>query len=237
MLYRETMDVSGPIFAVLVVACLFYIVPRRLTWRIPTQEDIERDSPLHLSMSTVKTLHRGARADAEPDAQVSTMLMRSAGRRAAVRLARRAENRRNTVFAVLVMIAVATIPFAVFSMIQWWVPVASFAVVVGWSVFSRFEARRVRAQLGVIIADTELGDDEKTMYVRLAEKQDPHRASEPVVGPTGEVQGSLWEPITVVPATYISSAPRTVRTIDLQAPTTSALPITEEWDDPQAMAV
>ena len=234
------MDASGPIFAVLAVACLFYFVPRQLSWRIPTQHEIEEQTPLHLSM---KTVHAGVpvdQADDKDEVEVSTLLMRRAGRRAAMRLARRAEKRRRTVFVVLSVIFLATIPCSVMGwMIQWWVPIAGLVVVVSWSVFSRIEARRVQKQLDAIVADTELGDDEKTIAVTLHEEITPD-AEPAIVGPNGDVQMSLWDPITVVPATYISAptAARTVRTIDLKAPVTK-LPVTEDWgrDERRSAAV
>jgi len=148
-----------------------------------------------------------------------------------MRLARRAEKRRRTVFVALLMIDLITIPFAVMGwMIQWWVPIAGLGAVVGWSIFSHFEARRVQKQLDAIVADTELGDNEKTIAVTLHEEIAP--GAEPgIIGPNGDIQLSLWEPITVVPSTYISSpaTARTVRTIDLKAPVTK-IPVTEDWD-------
>ena len=227
MLYLENMDASGPIFAVLVVACLFYFVPRQLNWRIPTQEEVEQQ-PLHLSM---KTVHSGLPVIEEDNqAEVSTMLMRRAGRRMALRLARKAEKRRKGVFAALALICLATVPFAVLQwMIRWWVPLVGFAVVIAWVVFSQFEARRVQKQLDAIVADTELGDSEKTIAVQLNPKASIDDSTG-IVGPNGDVQMSLWEPITVVPATYISAptAARTVRTIDLGAPVVK-LPVTQDW--------
>ncbi|MDR2929652.1 MAG: hypothetical protein LBV06_01895 [Propionibacteriaceae bacterium] len=226
------MDASGPLFAILVVACLFYVVPSRLSWKIPTQGEVDQQDPLHLSM---KRIHTGVPVEQTTcDATVSTLLMRRAGRRAAMRLARQAEKRRRVVFAILLTICVATIPFAVLGwMLRWWVPVAAFAVVVAWVVYSRLEARRTQKQLDAIVADTELGDDEKTVAVELnpvplAEAVVDEPAS--IVGPNGDVQTSLWDPITVVPATYISAptAARTVRTIDL-AVTPAALPVTDDW--------
>ena len=225
------MDASGPIFAVLVVACLFYFVPRQLNWRIPTQEEVEQQTPLYLS---TKTVHTGVPKVEESEAEVSTLLMRRAGRRTALRLARKAEQRRKGVFVSLLVITAATVPFAVMRwMISWWVPLVGVGVVIAWVVFSRFEARRVQRQLDAIVAETELGDAEKTIAVQLVAAsevsvEDPAA----VVGPNGDVQLSLWEPITVVPATYISAptAARTVRTIDLGAPV-SRFPVTEDWRD------
>ncbi|MCL2735723.1 MAG: hypothetical protein FWD75_03700 [Propionibacteriaceae bacterium] len=225
------MDASGPIFAVVVVACLFYFVPRHLTWRIPTQEEIDQPAP---SRSTMKTVHTGipVASQDEKAPEVSTMLMRRAGRRAAMRLARKAEKRRRAVFAALVMICLGTVPFAVLGLgLRWWVPVVGAGVVVGWAVFSQFEARRAHKQLAAIIADTELGDDEKTMTVQLDPKTDA-AVDSVIIGPNGDVQMSLWDPITVVPATYISAptAARTVRTIDLGTPA-NKVPVTDDWRD------
>jgi len=238
------MDASGPIFAVLAVACLFYFVPRQLNWRIPTKQEIEQRTPLHLSM---KTVHSGVPVVPETDADeaaanVSTLLMRRAGRRMALKLARRAERRRKAVFVALAVIWLATIPFAVIGWhIRWWVPLVGLGVVLAWVAFSRFEARRTQKQLDVIVADIELGDDEKTVAVQLHQGIDESDAeSSAIVGPNGDVQMSLWEPITVVPATYISAptAARTVRTIDLKTPVTK-VPVLDDWrsDDGEAIAV
>ncbi len=231
------MDASGPIFAVLVVACLFYVVPRQLSWRIPSQKEAEQQSPLHLAM---KTVHAGlpptkAGQDGEDQgAAVSTLLMRRAGRRAALRLARQAERRRTSVFWVLLVVLVATIPCAVMGWwLQWWVPVAVAAVVVVWALYSRFEARRAQRLLDALGADTELSDDEKTVAVQLQPVLPADESAQApvgaIVGPNGDVQLSLWDPITVVPATYISAptAARTVRTIDLNPPALK-LPVTDD---------
>ncbi|MDR0283723.1 MAG: hypothetical protein LBI33_02375 [Propionibacteriaceae bacterium] len=233
------MDASGPIFAVLVIACLFYLVPRGLSWRIPKPADIDQETPLHLTMKTVHAGHR--EVVAEPAAEVSTLLMRRAGRRAAYRLARRAEKRRRAIFVVLLLISLATVPFAVMRLaIQWWVPLAALGVVLAWVAFSQIEARRVNRQLDAIVADKELGDQEKTIAVALHEDTLP---AEPtvVVGPNGDAQPSLWDPITVVPPTYMSkpTAARTVRTIDLGAGATR-LPVTDDGrtaDGGRAVAV
>jgi len=238
------MDASGPIFAVLVVACLFYLVPRGLSWRIPTQKQVDQQTPLHLSM---KTVHSGvpvqdqastteeAAGAASGQAGVSTILMRRAGRRTALRLARQAEKRRQVVFIVLCGITVASVPFAVLGWrVHWWVPLAGLGVVLAWVAFSQIESRRVQKQLDAIVADIELGDDEKTVAVQLipgvqADDADPADTSD-ITGPNGDVQTSLWDPITVVPATYMSAptSARTVRTIDLGAPT-PAVPVTDDW--------
>lgn len=234
------MDASGPIFAVLAVACLFYLVPRQLSWRIPTQQQVDQQTPLHLSM---KTVHSGKpRDDSEADKiTVSTILMRRAGRRTAVRLARRAEKRRQTVFIVLSVITVATVPFAVMGWrVRWWVPLVGLGVVLLWMVFSRIEARRTQKQLDAIVADIELGDDEKTIAVALHQAAEPIDQAPDIVGPNGDVQTSLWNPITVVPATYMSAptSGRTVRTIDLNPPRTK-VPVTDNWrnDNGKSIAV
>ncbi|MDR2973580.1 MAG: hypothetical protein LBV00_02535 [Propionibacteriaceae bacterium] len=246
------MDASGLIFAVLVVACLFYVVPRQLSWRIPTQQESESQTPLHLSM---KPVHLGVPATAEtagevttdsitPPAVVSTILMRRAGRRAALRLARQAERRRRVVFLALLVIFLVTIPFAALGLgMRWWVPVVGFGVTVGWVVYSQIEARRTQRQLDALVADTELGDDEETVTVSLrpAEPEPVTEDSLAIVGPNGDLQMSLWEPITVVPATYISAptAARTVRTIDLAKPATGGIPVTDDGvqEEPQSVAV
>ncbi len=234
------MDASGPIFAVLALACLFYIVPRQLSWRIPTQAETDQANPLRLATKTVHTgVPVGEDIELETSAAVSTMLMRRAGRRAAGRLVRQAEKRRKTVFAVLLFVALATVPLAVFStVIQIWVPVATGGVVIAWAIYSHFEAARARKQLDAIVADTELGDDEKTIAVVLAQPAaKPNAEPVAIVGPNGDAQFSLWDPITVVPATYMSAptAARTVRTIDLSGPG-QKVPVTEERRTPRRRA-
>jgi len=224
------MDASGPIFVVLAVACLFYLVPRQLSWRIPTQQQVDQQAPLHLSM---KTVHAGKPVEQTGESEqpsVSTLLMRRAGRRTALRLARRAEKRRQTVFIVLSLITVGTVPFAVIGLqMRWWVPLVGVGTVVVWAFFSQIEARRVQKQLDAIVADVELGDDEKTVAIALQQAVEPVQVPD-IVGPNGDVQSSLWDPITVVPATYISAptSRRTIRTIDLN-PKIPKLPVTDNW--------
>jgi len=232
------MDVSGLIFAVLALACLFYIVPRRLSWRIPTQEQIDQQNPLHLSM---KTVHSGVPRDQTTETAVSTLLMRRAGQRNARRLARRAEKWRRGVFVVLLAVCLATVPFAVLGWgLRWWVPLAVFGVVVAWAVFSHIEARVVRRQLDAIVADLELGDDERTILVQLQPAFEPTANPTAIVGPNGDVQTSLWDPITVAPVTtYISSPPKKgwrIRTIDIGGPVPK-LPVTDDWPETGQAAV
>jgi hypothetical protein len=233
----ESVDASGPLLAVLVVACLFYLVPRQLKWRIPTQEEVEQQTPLHLSM---KTVHSGTPNTPE-NVQVSTILMRRAGRRLAHRLARKAEKRRRGVFLALLLITLATVPVVILGWMGWWVPVGGLGVIIAWAVFSHIEARRTQKQLDAIVAETELGDAEKTIAVQIHTVPEVGLGNdEPgsVVGPNGDVQLSLWDPITVVPATYISTptAARTVRTIDLGAPKTK-LPVTDDRRNEEGQAI
>jgi hypothetical protein len=135
----------------------------------------------------------------------------------------------------LVLITAATVPFAVTGWrVQWWVPLVGAGLTVLWVAYSHIEARRVRRQLDAIVADVELGNDEKTLSVHLRRQSETTTMTTQVpaaiVAPNGDVQPSLWEPITVVPATYMSAprAARTVRTIDL-AQAGLSLPVTEDW--------
>jgi len=235
------MDASGVIFVMLVVVGLFYFVPRQLSWRIPTQADIEEAAPQHVATKTVHTGQPVKPADpgkpVDPEAEeaaVSTLLIRRAGRRLAQRRARQAERRRRLVLVVLLGTCLATIPFVIMGWwMSWWVPLAGLGGVLAWVIFSHFEARRVTRALAAILADTELGDDEKTVAVQLLPPVEPSAKSQTgIVGPNGDVQLSLWEPITVVPATYISAptAARTVRTIDLTAPIATP-PWMPEWPE------
>jgi hypothetical protein len=232
------MYASGPIFAVLVVACLFYLVPRQLSWHIPTQEEVDEQGT---GTNTVKTI-RSATSREDHSATVSTLLMRRAARQTAQRLAVKAEKRRTIVFIALLVVALATIPLALLKVVQGYVPGVGLGVVVAWMGFSHFEARRVRRQLDAIVAETEQGDGEKTMVVQVEKKaESPLESHGGVVGPNGDIQMSLWDPITVVPATYMSAptAARTVRTIDLGA-ANSRVPVTDadtENRGPEAIAV
>ncbi|MCL1923750.1 MAG: hypothetical protein FWG15_07860 [Propionibacteriaceae bacterium] len=232
------MYTSGPIFVVLVVACLFYLVPRQLSWHIPTQEEVDEQGT---GTNTLKTIHSSTPSD-ELSAPVSTLLMRRAARRTAQRLAVKAEKRRTFVFIALLVVALATIPLALLSVIAGYVPVVGLGMVALWVGFSHFEARRVRRQLDAIVAEAELSDGEETMVVHVEKKEEsPFTEHGGVVGPNGDVQMSLWDPITVVPATYLSAptATRTVRTIDLAAPI-KRVPVTDgdpERYDETAIAV
>ncbi|MDR0848670.1 MAG: hypothetical protein LBN10_06460 [Propionibacteriaceae bacterium] len=197
-------------------------------WRIPTQAQVDEKASGKLP---VKTVHMGSAqpAPSVPLAEVSTNLTRRAARRASFRLARQAQARRKGVLIVLAAVTTATIPLAVLSVMHWWICVTGAVLTAGWAIFSRIEALRMTRQLDAIIADTQLGDAEETVAVALPEKADPKTRDLPagaVMGPNGDIQQSLWDPITVVGGSYISpaKAARTIRTIQL--PPAKQVPVT-----------
>lgn len=221
------MRATGPIFLVLVVSCLFYLVPRRLMWRIPTQAQVDEKAKVK---PAIKTVHMGTALPAPVElAEVSTNLTRHAARRASFRFARQAQALRKGVLIIVAIVTAATIPFAVLGMMHWWICVTGGVLTIGWAVFSQIEARRMMRQLDAIIADDQLSDLEETVAVVLPEKAAPKDLpAGAVLGPNGDVQQSLWDPLTVVGGSYISApkAARTVRTIKL-APL-SSVPVTAD---------
>jgi len=230
------MDATGPILLVLVVACLFYIVPRRLQWQI-TPEKIDKEAPLRLTTP----VHAGTPISPTADPSlVSTALTRRAGRRTALRLARYADKRRQTIFWVLLAVTLATVPGAIVGWlgIHWWACGIGAVATAGWLVYSHLEARRIQRQLDALLTDRELDESEATVAVLLPERAPkPTKAmtatalTKSIVGPNGDEQLSLWEPITVVAASYISAptAARTVRTIDLSPQ--RSVPVTADGDE------
>lgn len=225
------MDATGPILLVLVVACLFYIVPRRLQWRI-SDDKIEQDSPLRLTT----LVHSGTPVSPTGDPSlVSTGLTRRAGRRTALRLARYADRRRQVIFWVLLAVTLATVPGAIVGWlgIHWWASGLGGLATLGWLVYSHIEARRIQRQLDALLSDRELQQSEATVAVPLVERvAKPTKAMKPedlvksIVGPNGDQQFSLLDPIPRLPPSYLSrpTLGRTVRTIDLSPP--SPFPVT-----------
>jgi hypothetical protein len=246
-----TVDTTGLIFVVVVVAWLVYLVPQHLAKRTPTTVT---DDDLHASAQELTVaIHKGVPYLPEPltdettddlleglfDLPVSTDLTRRAQRHALARMARRsARIRRNTLIAGL-GVAVVALGLFLAGVTVWITPaVAGGALFVGL-LLARWNVVRVNRRLETLRAAIDAGQDEATIAIRLERP----RAQTPVTGridvttlvPAQPL--SLWEPLPVPAATYVSKplAPRTVRTIDLftAMPSQPVPVVTAEnnWDD------
>jgi hypothetical protein len=241
-------DTTGLIFVALIVAWLIYLVPRHLARRTPAAPP---EPALPAVTELTVTLHRGAPAETaesdDPDQDeapaptvaewldslfelpVSTELTRRAQRHALARLARRAASaRRHSLMAGLAA-QTAALALWLVGLTTWVTPVAAVGVLLVGLGLLRWSTVRGRRKLEALARAIDQGQDEATVDIYIetplsaeAEREDSVDLSQAIAQP----QLSLWDPLPVPAATYVSRplAPRTIRTIDLAAPPDVAQP-------------
>ena len=219
------MELTGLIFGVVALAWLAYLVPWFLSQRDQSMSD-ETESTIGFG-HTMRLLRSGSPAPEDLDlleAEVSTPLMRQAARREASRRARRAARSRTFGLLVLIGTLITVVGLAGLGRVAWWVAPAVIGGIVVFLVLSRVSTALLNRRLDARLADVELADDEQTIGIAVGEfffdDEDAHEHSVELSGPIEPMAGSLWDPIPVTTPTYVSrsTAPRTVRTIDLSAP-------------------
>jgi len=225
------MGTTGLIFGGLVVAWLAYLVPWYLSHRDQTPIDVEHT----LNFTEDAKLIRFD-APVEDLADVSTPLMRMALKRELhVRSVRAARRRRRVLGLLLLSVTLLGITTAV-GLTRWWTIVVATVALVLWLLASRWSTARLYRRLDDELVDIELADDEATLAISLSstpvsldDDSSEHEHSVEISGPVPTM--SLWDPIPVTAATYVSGplAPRTVRTIDLTAPAAlTSAPVTAD---------
>ncbi len=216
------MGTTGLIFGGLVAAWLAYLVPWYLSHRDQSPVDVEHT--LNFTDDAL-LIHSGEGAEPEQLADVDTPLLRAAMRRELhVRSVRAAGRRRNVLVLLLLSVVLLTVT-TLFGATRWWTIAPAAAALLAWLFASRWSSARLYRRLDSELQDIELGDDEETITIALAERGAVMLEQEPLFEHSIEISGpvptmSLWDPIPVAARTYVSRplTARTVRTIDLSTP-------------------
>ncbi|MDR1449116.1 MAG: hypothetical protein LBI84_02735 [Propionibacteriaceae bacterium] len=244
------MDTTGLIFVVVIGIWVAYLIPQHLARR--TVDVVEEGLDAATTPEPTITVHHGVpqpdgEDEAEPNGQlgaaglldlpVATDLTRRALRREIRLLARRAARARRRALVALAALALAAAVAGLAGLTSWWTLVAGLAALVAGLVLSRWNVVRVNRRLDRYRAAADRGGSEATVAIQppQAEAAAAVASREVLVGPAGESQLSLWDPLPIPPPTYLSqpSAPRTTRTIDLasRAPAQPAPVVTADAPD------
>jgi hypothetical protein len=224
-------DTTGLIFVVVVVAWLVYLVPHHLARKTPVAP---ADDVVAVPAELTVTLHKGTPPPCDPsseettedlldslfDLPVSTDYTRRAQRHAIRRMARHsADARRRSLLAGAVVAAVA-VGVWLMGWTSWVTPVVAGGALLVGLVLARWNVVHVNRRLDKLRSAIDRGEDEATVpiYVEtpMTEADDAEDSVELSL-PLVAAPLSLWDPLPVPAATYVSQpmAPRTVRTIDL----------------------
>lgn len=223
------MGFTGLIFGAIAAAWLVYLVPYFLRHR---QDEFDDDGDIVPTTTAVTIVRSGTSlAETTPEAAtVSTPLTRRSALRELRMLEAQAAHRRRRVLIFLLVAQVIVAGLAGFGVGAWWEALIPFGLILVFAVVARFSVRAMRADLDRRAQRIRRAPEEETVALSLTDLQAAaHQHSVELSEPIGRV-GSLWEPIPIVRPTYMSAplAPRTVRTIDLSAPTGGAAPVTAD---------
>jgi hypothetical protein len=229
-------DTTGLIFVAVLVAWLVYLIPHHLARRnvAAVEEELDPAAP-----EPTITVHRGRPLPQPPDENdeaerpewvdlvdlpIATDLTRWALRRDLVRMAARAAQARRRALVALVLLALGAGVVALAGLTAWWTPAAAGVALLAGVVLSRWNVVRVNRRLDRYRHAIDQGSEEATVaLVPPRTAAVPRAAAAATVdlgGPAAGSQLSLWEPLPISVATYVSqpSAPRSTRTIDLARP-------------------
>jgi len=223
---------TGVIFGVIAAAWLVYLVPYFLKRQgDPALDELDPAVPFS---ATVTIVRRGASLDVAEagTATVSTPLTRRAALYELEQIDRQAATRRRRVLVVLTAALLAVSVPTALGYLMWWAPIIPAGLLVLFLVVARFSVRVMRRDLDERARQLREAGDEQTVAIAVvASADDNAEASVELTAPVTK-PGSLWDPIPIVAPTYVSKplAPRTVRTIDLSAPTPTAggVPVTAD---------
>ncbi len=238
---------AGLLIAIVVVVGLAVGLPWVLAAR-EAEDSVEGD-PTERFSDSVRILHRdAARKDAARDegrpaddvSSVSTPHTRRAELLELRLISRQAARRRMGVMTVLSAAVVALVVLSYLGITLWWsvaIPgglLVAFVAVARFSVVAMHRNLDARAEL----VKGGFSEDEDTQAIDLGEREATESVEISIDLSMPTNIGALWDPIPVVPATYVQQPllPRTVRTIDLSAPVGAASPFVPTADNPEEAA-
>lgn len=217
------MGTTGLIFGAIVAAWLAYLVPMYL--RRDSAKTSELLDPASRFSADVRIVRNSGSDEVKQEAQVSTPLTRRAFIESMRRAEQGAAGRRRNVIVVLLVAVAAVIAVCAFGRAPWGVLAIPGGLLVGFLAMARVSVQMMHRDFDRRLAAFEQGETEETVTVSEPSKSEKGRAEGVVESielgmPVGK-PGSLWDPLPITRANYVSAPPvgaRTVRTIDLSAP-------------------
>lgn len=233
---------AGILIAIVVVAGLAFALP----WvNAQRSTDLEPDHDITERFSdSVRILRRDVvEYHGEDDlSSVSTPLTRRAQLNELRLIARQAAGRRRNFVIALLGIGVVLGVLAGFSIVPWWTLAIPGGLIVAFFVVARLTVVGMHRSLDARAAAIKAGfdEDEDTTIIDLTDREETENVEISIdLTATTSTIGTLWDPIPVTPATYVSQPllPRTVRTIDLSAPIAASTPLIPTADHPAEVVV
>lgn len=225
-------------FAGVAVAWLVFLVPWFASRSDGPLED-EADPQSARFSDSMRILRQDVLDQAGEKAEVSTPLMRRAELAQLKMIAKTAAKRRRIVLLVLLTgLTGLTLGWALGS-VPWWTMLIPVGLIVAFLGIARFSVVAMHRSLDERARRIVAGwDSEDTDVIVLADDEESIRLELSMDLATESLShGSLWDPIPVTAATYVSQplAPRTVRTIDLSAPqpAKAVVPTADALEDTQ----
>lgn len=228
---------AGILISIVVVAGLAFALPWVMSQR-SSDIDLE-DDPAERFSNSVRILRRDIEDFHDEDASaVSTPLTRRAELHELRMIARQAARRRLVVVCALGASMVVLAVTSGVGLTHWWSLAIPAGLLVAFLVVARFSVVGMHRSLDsrADAVDRGFDDDEDTDIIDLTDAEGTESIEISVDLSMPTTTGVLWEPIPVTPATYVSQPllPRTVRTIDLSAPTAGGTPVVPTADNPDA---
>ncbi|MCL1838108.1 MAG: hypothetical protein FWG47_02170 [Propionibacteriaceae bacterium] len=224
------MELTGLIFGVVAAAWLVYLVPYFLQRRGLPEDQVDEA----FSTTAITIVRNGSDlASTDDGLALDAARIQKSKLEELTRIDRRAATRRRSVLVFLLAVQIGVAVLVVCGLGQWWFALIPTGLIATFLVISRVTVRRMRRKLASRAAELRSDENADTMTVQLADNAD-HEHSIELSLPLPKLE-SLWEPIAITRPTYVSQplAPRTVRTIDLNAAigTTPGIPISIDDTD------
>lgn len=225
---------AGILIATLLVAGLAFAIPWISSQRA-NPDDYAEEPTERFSQSL--RIFTGDDADYADPSAVSTPLTRASERYGLKMSAQQAAQRRLTVMAVLLVVAVLLGVLGAFSLVPWWSFIIPTVLMFAFVGVARFTVVQMHRRMDAYAADIEagFGENEDTEVIEVVEeKSDSAEFSIDLTAPSDH--GVFWDPVPVTAPTYVQQPlmPRTVRTIDLSAPVVASSPLVPTADRPGA---
>jgi hypothetical protein len=228
--YGRAVGTTGVIFAAIAIAWLAYLVPHFVRRR--EEEPAEESDPSDRFSESIRIVRSGTAPLLDQDLEeiksyeVSTPQTRQAAIRDLRRLERLAASRRRRVLLGLMAILSAVVGVCAVHLILWWSVAIPGGLLLVFVVVARISVHLMHKSLDKRYEAISLGSTEKTVFlaVKQVSKRGATAPTKKAKAEPAEKPGALWDPVPITVPTYVSKplAPRTVRTIDLSAPSVAS---------------
>jgi hypothetical protein len=217
---------TGVIFAAIAIAWLAYLVPHFVRRR--EEEPADESDPSDRFSDSIRIVRNGTAPLLDQDLEeiksyeVSTPQTRQAAIKELRRLERLAASRRRRVLLALMAVMSAVVGVCAVHLIPWWSVAIPGGLLLVFLVVARISVHLMHKRLDARFEAISLGSNEKTVFLgvkQVLRRSEPTPSKKAKAEPI-EKPGALWDPVPITIPTYVSKplAPRTVRTIDLSAP-------------------